>query len=128
MAQSKSGLNGTDSPNTGSAKRRVAPPTPGDVLREFLLANDRITQEDLARSMRVSRVTINQLVNDHRTVTAAMALRLARALSTTPDFWLNLQRAVDLVEAQHRLGRSLGAIRPVRLPISKDALFYDPTG
>jgi addiction module HigA family antidote len=30
-----------------------------------------------------------------------MALRLAQAFNTTPELWLNLQRAYDLWEAAH---------------------------
>jgi addiction module HigA family antidote len=35
-------------------------------------------------------------VNGQRGVTADTALRLAKALGTTPDFWLNLQKQYDL--------------------------------
>ena len=75
-------------------------PTPGEVLKEHIVDARKITQEALAEAMGVSRLTINQLINGKRSVTAEMALRLARVLDTTPDFWLNLQRRVDLAEAQ----------------------------
>jgi len=95
------------------------------VLREFLLVDDRITQETLAQSMRVSRVTINQLINGRRAVTAEMALRLAKALRTTPELWLNLQRQVDLTVARRQLARELRSIKPIRDPLTKKELFYD---
>lgn len=127
MARSKSGSRGADSSYAQSVSRRLPPPPPGEVLRTFLLAGNRITQEELARALRVSRITVNQLVNERRAITAAMALRLSRALSTSPEFWLNLQRAVDLAEAEQRLGQTLAAIKPVRPPVPENALFYDPT-
>ena len=34
--------------------------------------------------------------NRRRSITADSALRIGRALGTTPDFWLNLQRMYDL--------------------------------
>lgn len=80
-----------------------SPPHPGDVLRR-LLADRRITQDRLAEAMRVSRYSVNQLINGRRAVTAEMALRLAKALSTSPEFWLNLQRGVDLHDARRRIG------------------------
>lgn len=95
------------------------------MLREFLLVDDRITQETLAQSMRVSRVTINQLINGRRAVTAEMALRLAKALRTTPELWLNLQRQVDLTVARRQLARELRSIKPIRDPLTKKELFYD---
>ncbi len=80
------------------------PETPGDVLRRYVLEGDtRLTQDQLATALGVSRLSVNQLVGGKRNVTAEMALRLARVLSTTPDFWLNLQRDVDLFQAQRAL-------------------------
>ena len=102
----------------------AAPPAPGDVLRERILSDRRITQEQLAKAMRVSRFSINQLVNGRRSVTAEMALRLSRATSTTPEFWLDLQRGVDLYRARLRLRHELGAVRIVRRPVPQRDLFY----
>ncbi len=102
----------------------VVPPSPGDVLREQILANRDITQDQLARAMRVSRFSINQIVNGRRAVTAEMALRLSKATSTTPHFWLDLQRGIDLHRARLHLQRELGAVRVVRRPVPRRKLFY----
>ena len=72
-----------------------------------------LTQGELASRLGVSRRTVNQLVNDRRTVTAAMALRLGRLSNTTPEFWLNLQQAVDLWEARRDCGRVVDRIVPL---------------
>jgi addiction module HigA family antidote len=103
----------------------MKPTTPGEVLRQRILAEGGITQDQLAEAMRVSRYSVNQLVNNRRAVTAEMALRLSRATSTSPDLWLNLQRDVDLYEARVRLGKSLAAVRVVRRPVADDVLFED---
>lgn len=86
------------------------PPSVGEVLRDLLATHYEITQDELARALHVSRFTVNQLVNGRRSVTAEMALRLARALGTTPEFWLNLQRTTDLFEARKKLERELKQI------------------
>jgi addiction module HigA family antidote len=39
---------------------------------------------------------ISAIVNAERAITADTALRLAKALGTTPDLWLNLQKRYDL--------------------------------
>jgi addiction module HigA family antidote len=90
------------------------PITPGDVLRDEILATPGVTQETLATAMRVSRFSINQIINDRRSVTADMALRLAKALTTTPEFWLNLQQAVDLHRAKMKIGKDVEKIDVVR--------------
>ncbi|TAN22707.1 MAG: addiction module antidote protein, HigA family [Acidobacteria bacterium] len=51
--------------------------------------------------MGVPRKHVNQLCNDRRAVTAPTALILARVFGTSPDFWLNAQRRLDLWEAMH---------------------------
>jgi len=44
---------------------------------------------------------MNEIVKGKRTVTPDTALRLAKFTSTEPEFWLNLQQAVDLWDALH---------------------------
>src|SRR5438445_197634 len=103
-------------------RRLVRPPTPGEVLRELVFSKRRITQEQLADAMKVSRYSINQLVNDRRGITAAMALRLAKAVGTTPEFWLNLQRNLDVFEARRQLAAELGSVRRIRRSTWKNDL------
>ncbi len=100
-----------------------APPvTPGELLRERILS-DKITQEQLADAMKVSRFSINQIINGRRAVTAEMALRLARVTSTTPDYWLNLQRRVDLYQASRKLASKLDGLQVLRPPKTEQELF-----
>jgi addiction module HigA family antidote len=44
---------------------------------------------------------VNELCNNRRNVTAAMALILARVFGNSPEFWLNVQRRTDLWEAMN---------------------------
>lgn len=90
-----------------------APPiSPGDVLRDTFLVD--LTQDQLAQAMRVSRFSINQIVNGRRSVTAEMALRLSKVFGTTHDFWLNLQQAVDIYEARLKLKDELSNLKVLR--------------
>jgi plasmid maintenance system antidote protein VapI len=45
-------------------------------------------------------------------VTADTALRLAKALGTTPDFWLNLQQQYDL-DCARDAAKDLSRIEPI---------------
>lgn len=78
--------------------------SPGSVLRLEIEENLGISQDQLAAATGVSRLTINEIVNEKRTVTAEMALKLAKALGTDPYLWLNLQQDVDLARAHAKLG------------------------
>ena len=86
---------------------RTRPPThPGRVLRELYLSPLRISNTQLAEALGVSRKAISYIVNEHKSVTPEMALRLSRAFpNTSAEFWLNLQRNYDLWQvAQNTTG------------------------
>jgi len=89
------------------------PVPPGVFIKEDILDEFGLTQGDLARRLGVSRRTINDLVNAKCALTAEMALRLAKLTGTTPEFWLNSQRAVDIALAERRLHGNLGVIAPL---------------
>ncbi len=76
------------------------PPThPGEmILEEFLKPLD-MTQTELARRLEVSYPRLNEIVKGRRSVTPDTALRLARVLGMSPDFWLGLQQDWDLWHA-----------------------------
>jgi addiction module HigA family antidote len=46
---------------------------------------------------------LNTLINGKRDMSAETAVLLARALKTTPEFWMNLQASVDLYLAHQKL-------------------------
>jgi len=79
------------------------PASPGEVLREEFLSPRRMTQGDLADRMGVPIQRINLLINEKRAVTAETAILLAKALGTTPEFWMNLQARCDLWDALRHL-------------------------
>lgn len=54
------------------------PSHPGVFIREFIFDEFKLNQKQLAEYFGVSRITINQLVNGKRKVTADIALRLGK--------------------------------------------------
>ncbi len=73
---------------------------PGGVLLEEFLKPLDISQNKLARTMGVPPRRINEIVHGKRAVTADTAIRLARALGTSEQFWMGLQADYDLEEAR----------------------------
>ncbi len=73
---------------------------PGEVLLEEFLKPLGISQNRLARAMGVPPRRINEIVHGKRAVTADTAIRLARALGTSEQFWMGLQADYDLEEAR----------------------------
>lgn len=80
------------------------PTHPGFVLFEEFLAAKLISPGRLATHIGIYPSTITELIEGRGTVTIDLALRLAKALGTTPEFWLNLQMQYDLYvkKAEHR--------------------------
>lgn len=73
---------------------------PGEILLEEFLTPLGISQNRLARAMGISPRRINEIVQGQRAITADTALRLARALGTSEQFWMGLQTDYDLEEAR----------------------------
>ncbi len=73
---------------------------PGEILLEEFLQPLGISQNKLARSMKVSPRRVNEIVHGKRAITADTAIRLSLVLGTTAQFWTNLQAAYDLEEAE----------------------------
>jgi antitoxin HigA-1 len=77
------------------------PTSPGEMLREEFIKPLGLTQAELAAKLHMPRVAVNAIINGKRSITPGTAMRLARALGTTPEFWINGQIAVDLYRAEH---------------------------
>ncbi|MBF0424164.1 MAG: HigA family addiction module antidote protein [Magnetococcales bacterium] len=76
---------------------------PGEILLEDFMRPWAITQYRLAKTMGVPALRISQIVHGKRAITADTALRLARVLGTTPEFWLALQNRYDLAVAKNTI-------------------------
>ena len=79
------------------------PSHPGDVLKELYLTPLGMSAIALARELHVPRTRIERLVKGDTGVSADTAMRLAKFFGTSPEYWLNLQRAWDLARAREQV-------------------------
>ncbi len=77
---------------------------PGGVLREEFKVPLGLSANRLGQLIGVPHNRISEMLKERRAVTPDTALRLARLFSTTPEFWLNLQRDHDLFKARAEIG------------------------
>src|SRR5713226_8653532 len=76
------------------------PPThPGEMLLEEFLKPLGISQSAFAVRLGISFPRLNEIIRGKRSVTSDTALRLARVLGMSADFWLGLQQDWDLWHA-----------------------------
>jgi addiction module HigA family antidote len=95
------------------ASRKLAPMHPGEVLREEFLVPLNLSAGKLARACDVPRTRIERLANEETGITADTALRLAKALGTSAQLWLNLQNSYDMRMAERAIGKDLTKIKRV---------------
>jgi addiction module HigA family antidote len=81
-------------------RRMLREPTrPGEILLQEFLIPLGLSQAAFARHIGWTQPKVNEIVTGKRGLTPATAMVFADALGTTPQFWLNLQLAVDLWHA-----------------------------
>ena len=78
----------------------LAPVHPGEILGEEFLAPLGMSAAALARRLGVPANRVSEIVAGRRSVTGDTALRLAAALGTTAEFWMNLQKGWELAVAR----------------------------
>lgn len=91
------------------------PPThPGEMLLEEFLKPLGISQSAFAVRLGVSFPRLNEIIRGRRGITTDTALRLARVLGTSAEFWLGLQQDWDLWQAmQGKSAREIAALEPL---------------
>jgi len=87
-------------------------PHPGEILLEDFLKPMGLSQNALARAVRVPPRRINELVLGKRSVTADTDLRLARYFGLSDGVFLGLQTDYDLMERRRQITAELQAIEP----------------
>ena len=90
------------------------PTHPGEMLLEEFLKPMGLSQQELARNIKVPYQRVNELVHRRRSLTPSTALRLAKYFGNSAGFWMNLQLRWDLHRAQTAEADALKRIRPLR--------------
>ncbi len=91
---------------------KLPPIHPGEILKEDYLSPLGLSATVFARKLGVPTNRISRIINGSSAITAETSILLAKALRTTPTFWLNLQSRYELQLAQDKRP-SLDHIKPV---------------
>ena len=98
------------------------PTHPGAMLREEFMPDYGLSVSQLASKLGVSRQSVNELLRERRSLSVDMALRLARLFGTTAQYWVNMQRNVDVWEAFEQNRSTLDLISPISVPEYNEAV------
>jgi len=78
----------------------TAPCHPGEILKHEFLEPLGVSAIALAKAIGVPRTRVELLAREQTGVTPDTALRLSKALGTTPEFWINMQTNFDMASAR----------------------------
>lgn len=76
--------------------KKLKPIHPGETIKEDVLAPLGMSVNKLAKALAVDAARLNEIVRGRRGITPDTALRLARYLGTSAEFWLGLQLEHDI--------------------------------
>ena len=96
--------------------KKLKPMHTGEVLREEFLVPLGLSAGALAKACALPRTRIERIASEQTGVTADTALRLAKALGTTVELWLNLQNDYDVQIAMRGISKVLDRIEAVNKP------------
>jgi antitoxin HigA-1 len=88
-------------------EEKLPPVHPGQVLLEDFMKPIGLSQYRVAKDIGVPTLRISQIVRGQRSITADIALRLARYFGTSAALWLRLQARYDLEVAERQLAQQI---------------------
>ena len=97
---------------TVTGGKRIAPTSPGEILREDFLKPMGLTNYRLAKEINVPAQRIGDIIAGKRGITADTDLRLCRFFGLTDGWWLRLQGDYDTRRARGALAKKLAKIKP----------------
>jgi antitoxin HigA-1 len=76
------------------------PAHPGRIVRSACLEPLGLSVTEGAKSLGVTRQTLNNIINGKSGISPVMAIRLSKAFGSAPETWLRMQLAYDLAAAR----------------------------
>lgn len=77
-------------------KREMRNIHPGEILREEIIAINKLTVTEAAKLLGISRQSLNNVIHEKSDITPEMAFRIAKVFGGTADIWANLQTKFNL--------------------------------
>lgn len=95
------------------SERRYTAPTPvGLILKEEFLEPSNISVSTLSHAAGVHRNTISAVINGGD-ISRSLSVKLAAALGTSCEFWLNLQHQVNLWKCRNKMDEISKNVKPL---------------
>ncbi|MEQ1696465.1 MAG: HigA family addiction module antitoxin [Hyphomicrobiaceae bacterium] len=96
--------------------RDVAPPHPGEVLRDDILPRTGLSKSALAKRLAITPQRLTSLLTEKTAVNADLAMRLGTLLGHGARYWLGLQMQYDIWLTQQPATFSIKPLEWKRAP------------
>jgi len=84
---------------------------PGKVLLQQYLEPQKLSQNRLARAIKVPPRRINEIIHEKRAITADTAVRLATYFGGSASYWMHLQAAFEIEKVKQNIAIQLSTIQ-----------------
>ncbi|MDX1268712.1 MAG: HigA family addiction module antitoxin [Oceanisphaera sp.] len=84
---------------------------PGKVLLQQYMEPQNISQNALARAIKVPPRRINEIIHEKRGITADTAVRLAIYFGGSASYWMHLQAEFEIEKVKHNISTQLSTIQ-----------------
>lgn len=101
--------------------RKVAYPTPGEILSEEFLKPMGISGYRLAKDIGVSQIRISEIISGKRAITVDTGLRLSKYFGLNDGFWTGLQLDYEAAIVKDQMAKVLKKIEPFRSTLAEHA-------
>jgi addiction module HigA family antidote len=82
-------------------KRAISHNThPGEIILKLILKPNNLSVEETSKILGVTRPTLSKIINGKSAISPLMAIRLTKVFGGNASFWIRLQSAYDLREAE----------------------------
>ena len=95
-------------------KLKRMPSHPEQILREDFLEELGLSQTELASALGTTFRTINEIINEKRSISTEMAIKLSKFFGTSIELWLNLQNQFDIYRIYNKRREVINKVRPLK--------------
>ena len=81
------------------------PVHPGKIIKHDCIEALGLNVTDAAEALSVARTTLSRVINERASVSPEMAIRVSKAFGGTPEHWLRMQLAYDMVQMRDQMDR-----------------------
>ena len=83
---------------------------PGKILLQHYMAPNNLSQNALARAIRVPPRRINEIVHEKRGISADTAVRLSIYFGGSASYWMHLQAEYEIERVRHQIDTQLASV------------------